>query len=191
MLVKVTFLLLSLLIIGCGTPPASTDPKSDSYSVIEHEGTLWMAENLRSTHDQSGNLITYYYPNDDPDNALTYGLLYDYETACRVCPFGWELPSGEDWEHLLGSLPAGEWKDPILWDEPGNTNSKGFSVKPTGYANQGSYDNYFGTRTLFWSKSEESENIRTFIFEKGKDQVRSAEQHPTYAFAVRCIRKRN
>ena len=30
----------------------------------------------------------------------TYGCLYDWETACDICPDGWHLPSDDEWKEL-------------------------------------------------------------------------------------------
>ncbi len=33
-------------------------------------------------------------------NAEAYGFLYNWKTACEVCPDGWHLPSDDEWKEL-------------------------------------------------------------------------------------------
>ena len=39
--------------------------------------------------------------NEVQANCAKYGRLYNWETAMKVCPKGWHLPSNEDWEKLF------------------------------------------------------------------------------------------
>ncbi len=168
------------------------DSEGNSYTIKDYDGTWWMTENFKGRKDKDGNSIIYYFPNEDSNNVNEYGLLYDYETACKICPDGWQLPTNTDWEKLLfadADSSAIAFKDVNFWEEEVNTNNSQFSVKPTGYGNNGEFDNFFLSRTYFWSKTDREEDIWTFIFEKGKNKIRKAEQHPTYAFAVRCIKR--
>lgn len=183
-----------LLLLGACQPnsPRLIDIDGNTYPTKELGGLLWMTENLRVTKDAAGKAITYFHPNDDPTQTKAYGLLYDYPTACQVCPEGWRLPTNEDWENLL---VLGEddiaplWKDVDYWPAEEGTNSTGFSVRPTGYGNSGEFDNGFGEKTLFMSKTKDNEHdIWTYIFEKGKSSIRKAPQHPTYGFSVRCVK---
>ena len=111
-----------------------------------------------------------------------------------ILPKGWELPTNEDWDQLLAIFDdtlAAPFKDVAYWppEEP-NTNEIQFSVRPTGYGNNGEFDNVFGSKTYFWSRTDHAEHIWTYIFEVGNPHVRKAEQHPTYALSVRCIQKK-
>lgn len=184
-----------LLLLGACQPvnPPVRDIDGNSYPTQELGGLVWMMENLRVTKDAEGKSIPYFYPDDNPAHATTYGLLYDYPTACQVCPEGWRLPTNEDWEELLvlgeeGIAPL--WKDTNYWTGDASSNSTGFSVRPTGYGNSGEFDNGFGEKTLFMSKTKDNEHdIWTYIFEKGKSSIRKAPQHPTYGFSVRCVKE--
>lgn len=154
-----------------------------------------MTENLRDTLDRSGNPIKYYFPNDDSTLMNTFGLLYDFETACKVCPDGWTLPTNDDWEKLLelnDGYAAQAYKDSHFWEGDVRTNKSLFSGRPAGSGNNGEYDNHFGEKTLFWSATKEDEHfVWTYILELHNDAVRTASQHPTYAFSVRCVKSEN
>ena len=173
-------------------PDKLIDIKGNEYTLKVYGETVWMIENLKTTVDESGKPIQYYVPNDDSALVDTYGLLYDFETACKVCPKGWRLPNNEEWEKLLGDnggYVASDYKDDQCWEGDINTNNSLFSVRPAGSGNNGEFPNHFGDRTLFWSRTMEDDHfVWTYIFERGKDSLRTASQHPTYAFSVRCVK---
>jgi len=167
-----------------------TDIDGNEYQVIVKGSTQWMAVNLRVKQDREGNPVTFSHPNGNPANEVEFGLLYDYATACKVCPEGWQLPSNEEWETLINmdnTEAANALKSGANWDESANTNTSGFGAKPAGYGNT-EHPNQFGLRADFWSSTITSEFRWTYIFEKGKTSVRKAEQHKEYAYSVRCVR---
>jgi len=69
----------------------------NTYKTITVAGTIWMAENLKYTAEGSG---AHYFDNN-PNNLATYGVLYEWQTAMKVCPDGWHLPTGADYRKLL------------------------------------------------------------------------------------------
>lgn len=167
------------------------DFDGNQYKTQKYGNTIWMTENLRTTRDKHGNELMYYFPNEDPTKSKGFGLLYDFETACRVCPDGWKLPSNEDWEALFdleNQNIASIYKDSQYWTE-GKSNQSEFSVRPAGYGNNGEHDNNFNSKAILWSSSKEDDHfVWTYVLELGKDSIRKASQHPEYAFSVRCIK---
>ena len=153
-----------------------------------------MTENLRTTKDNSGNTVTYFLPNNDQQSVSEYGLLYDFATACKVCPEGWVLPDNEDWQQLIdangGEQAAAAFKDAGSWEEEAGAEGIGFLVRPAGYGNSGEHHNLFGEKGILWSKSASEEFGWTFLFEKNKNKIRKAEQHSSYGFSVRCIKNK-
>ncbi|MEO1652563.1 MAG: FISUMP domain-containing protein [Bacteroidota bacterium] len=135
------------------------DGEGNIYRVKAYGSQIWMTENLKVKKDATGQPIKFYYPNGNPENILDYGLLYDFETACRICPPGWRLPNNEDWESLFQlseKNDARPFKDRLFWKGEKNSNVSGFSGRPTGYGNQGEFDNFFPEKTLFWSQSPDT-----------------------------------
>ncbi|MCE7992929.1 MAG: hypothetical protein HEP71_13150 [Roseivirga sp.] len=181
-----------LILLGCQSASGLIDHDGNIYPTAKYGETIWMMANLKVRHDRSGNQVVYYSPNEDTSNIKIYGLLYDYATACEVCPEGWRLPTNPEWENLFQlseQNKAGKYKDREFWEGETNSNSCNFSVRPAGLGNNGEYQNHFGDKTLFWSATKDGEHfIWTFILEKGKDSIRIASQHPTYAFSVRCVK---
>jgi uncharacterized protein (TIGR02145 family) len=111
-----------------------------------------MAENL--SYNAKGSKC---YDNKK-SNFTKYGMLYDYETAKKVCPSGWHLPSNEEWDKLYRladgtngtespykSETAGKFlKSREGWNdykgESGNREDKfGFSALPGGYGKSSGY----------------------------------------------------
>ncbi len=196
MKMRTSFLIFlsSLIILGCGSNHLTLrDLDGNTYKTKEINGLTWMMENLRVSKDKDGQSIQVYYPNEDPKLQATYGLFYDYETACKVCPEGWRLPNNEDWMQLISSFEQNDaalFKEEGFWENDKASNKSGFSIRPAGYGNSGEFDNNFGQKTLFWSKTKENEHdVWTFIAETGLDSIRWASQHPTYGFSIRCVKE--
>lgn len=122
---------------------------------------VWMAENLKMTHFNNGDLIpfarntaeaqTYYknkqYPSrlwkDDPTNEDKYGRYYTWqmtEDKRGICPVGFHLPSKSEWEELFRTVAddpkviATKLKSKKEWIEDSGTGTDdyGFSVLPAG-----------------------------------------------------------
>ena len=185
-------ILIYFLLSGCIEKSVYLyDIDGNSYQVKEYGEVWWMTENLKATKDHNGNDVSYYFPNNSEATKDKYGLLYDYATACSVCPDGWRLPNNMDWENLInlfgGEMASKLFKDVKFWQES-VTNESGMSILPAGYGNSGEHPNAFNFKSYLWSNSGSEEFKYAIIFESEKDKIRMAEQHPTYAYSIRCIR---
>ena len=89
------FLLLTLF-AGLSAQEKFTDKRDGNvYNTITITGITWMTENLKFK-PKSG---AFYFDNDS-NNVPGYGILYEWETARNICPSGWHLPSGADYQTL-------------------------------------------------------------------------------------------
>lgn len=104
-----------------------TDIDGNEYFTVQIGAQVWMAENLKTTKYQNGDLINdgslvgdysgesepkYWFAyNDDLSNIETYGRLYTWYTvddSRDICPDGWHIPSDSEWNNLqlyLGMSP--------------------------------------------------------------------------------------
>ncbi|MCC5924877.1 MAG: protein kinase [Crocinitomicaceae bacterium] len=132
------------------------------YQSVRIGNQTWMAENL-AYKPSYGNYWAY---DDDISNVAKYGYLYDWKTACKVCPDGWHLPSDDEWtrlaEFLGGAGVAGhKMKNSNGWVNSrlkGNgSNESGFNGLPGGYReSEGSYQSIYQSVLpygVWWSSS--------------------------------------
>jgi len=104
---------------------AVEDIDGNCYSTVQIGDQLWMAENLKVTHYNNGDEIS--YPNnedwgsynegqygvydDDPANADIHGNLYNFAVVADdrgVCPEGFHVPSDEEFMELEMELGMSE-----------------------------------------------------------------------------------
>jgi uncharacterized protein (TIGR02145 family) len=98
------FFLLLIGFAGLSGQVKFTDKRDGNiYRTITIAGVTWMSENLRY---QTKNGALYF--DHDSNNIPEYGLLYEWETALSVCPDGWHLPTGNEFQHLINNLDQKE-----------------------------------------------------------------------------------
>ncbi len=128
-----------------------------TYKTVKLGNQIWMAENL-NYETNSGSWV--YKKN--PSNETIYGRLYNWETATKACPFGWHLPSEEEWlvlrEYMGGKSIAGaklKEEGTEHWQSPnkGATNESGFSALPGGLRNQNNGFHYIGKHGQWWTST--------------------------------------
>jgi uncharacterized protein (TIGR02145 family) len=111
--------------------PTITDIDGNEYKIVELGTKWWMAENLKVTRYNNGDLIgttnpatldlfhTVYDGGTPPkyqwayngveSNAVVYGRLYTWYAVTDprgVCPAGWHIPSNDEWLLLQNYLIA-------------------------------------------------------------------------------------
>ncbi len=73
------------------------------YRIISVDGVTWMADNLKFKAKEGA-----YFFDNDANNILNYGVLYEWDTAKTVCPEGWHLPSGTEFQTLANHFEQQE-----------------------------------------------------------------------------------
>jgi uncharacterized protein (TIGR02145 family) len=164
------------------------DVDGNVHRIIMTESGVWMAENLKSMKFNDGTPIPYIRDNADwkktktpaygfykneVSYTQTYGAIYNWHAVNtgKLCPVGWHVPTREEWEDLLdyagGSQKSGDnpaklkesgtahWKSP----NEGATNEIYFTALPAGEISYFYSDAEPGTRTTWWTSSEDRLNM--------------------------------
>lgn len=187
-----TLVVLSAILIisnGCHkglnviVPSTVTDFDGNVYHTVTIGTQVWLVENLKSTHYRNGNPIpnvtdtaawnnlhltnggaSCYY-NNDPSNAATYGLLYNYYAVVdtdSIAPRGFHIPGETEWTTLttyLGNIDSdgGKMKETgiLHWQSPntGATNATLFTGLPAGERLSHGAFTGIGTTGAWWSSS--------------------------------------
>jgi OOP family OmpA-OmpF porin len=129
-----------------------------TYNTIKIGTQTWMAENLAY---KAGSGCWAY--EDKPANVVTYGYLYNWETAKKVCPSGWHTPSYEEWAILnrflapdsvaggkLKESGAAHWKN----SNTAATNETGYTALPGGQRNEDGSYSQVGFTGSWWTTTD-------------------------------------
>ncbi len=101
-----------------------TDVDGNLYNTVVIGTQTWMAENLKTTKFQNGDIISTTSPaaldisgesepkyqwafSGDESNVQDYGRLYTYYTVTdsrNVCPSSWHVPTDSEWSDLIQYL---------------------------------------------------------------------------------------
>ena len=159
---------------------AINDVDGNGYNSVTIGTQTWLTENLKTTglNDNSkiplvADSITWlslttpaccWYKNDESNNKITYGALYNWYTVNtgKLCPIGWHVPSDQEWTTLtdyLGGLAVagGKMKEvgTTHWISPntGATNESGFKSLAAGQRTTDGTFFDFGTAAIWWSST--------------------------------------
>lgn len=179
---------------ACPGMPKFTDPRDNQvYPTVQIGDQCWMQKNMNY---ETGN--SWCYANNS-SNCNTYGRLYDWETALKVCPNGWHLPSDAEWQKLVDFLggkdvAGGKMKETGTshWESPnkGATNSSGFAALPGGYRGANGHFDYLTSYAQFWPSTEYSSkyawarNLNYF----DENVFRSYNYSKATGFSCRCLK---
>lgn len=179
----------------------------------------WATQNLSVTHFRNGDPIpeakgeeewikaaekgtpAWCYYNNDPANAATYGVLYNWYAVNDprgINPPGWEMPTREELLNLMGELGkngGAKLKSKTGWlDAPASSDELKFHALPAGvryigglFHDRGNYANYWtntsrgSEHALYFSLGHKHDGIdSTGIFSYLKKGA---------GMSVRCVRR--
>jgi len=176
-----------------GSVTDSRDGKT--YKTIDIGTQTWLAENLA----YKAKTGCWAYDNN-PDNVATYGYLYNWETAKKVCPAGLHLPTrGDEWTTLINylggkSVAGGKMKEQgnTHWKEQwakAATNESGFTALPGG--SKRDEDGLFeriGEAGFWWSATEISPTYAGQITLGAYNNIQLTSDSKNSGFSVRCVK---
>lgn len=187
--------IMAVLIIALNSVAQETGTFTDSrdgktYKTVVIGTQTWMAENL--AYKESSGCWAY---ENSQDNVKTYGYLYNWETAKKVCPSGWHLPSDSEWTTMtdfLGGMDnaGGKLKSITGWDKPNKraSNKSGFTALPGG--TRGSYGKFssLGSYGGWWSSTEENDEVWSRHMTYIDRSVSKSIDQKNSGFSVRCVK---
>jgi uncharacterized protein (TIGR02145 family) len=191
------------------------DIDGNQYRTIKLGLQWWMAENLKTSRFNNGDLIPEiqdgvewynhssaawcHYDNNAQYGAV-YGKLYNFyavKNSRNICPAGWHVPSHAEWEALerfLGKSTrmGGDLKQQgtTLWNQPnvGATDKYGFGALPGGRRYVAAAFTGMRLEGHWWTSTEAMDNTaltRVLVFDS--EQLGGEARKFRYGFSVRCV----
>jgi uncharacterized protein (TIGR02145 family) len=184
------FLFISAAVVSLNGQTRFRDQRDNYlYRTITVQGVTWMAENLRFKSPQGAACF-----DNNQSNLDKYGMLYDWKTAVKVCPPGWRLPTGAEYQTLLNNNEEkGSWKN-----KPSDPNS--FGIQLGGMQDHEGNFTELDEAAYFWTGTEyDRENAEYFSYMLVTDKtivdvsrkedmtdIHGAEK--TNKYSVRCVK---
>jgi uncharacterized protein (TIGR02145 family) len=233
-LVSVLIFSIPLLLFGQNNGTFKDSRDGHVYKWVKIGQQTWMAENLSYLPNVSPPIkgvkneerlspfcfVYDYFGSSEQEakktiNFKTYGVLYNYIMATKVCPNGWHLPTDEEFiilEKEIGMdiIDLNEpnyrmtgnvgylLKSKIKWENGGNGTDKfGFSVLPGGFRHDGDLSKpnpqggfgLLGTDAFFWTSTirDNDRSIRRDFTSTSKGISRFTHSK-SQGYSVRCIK---
>lgn len=189
-------------------PCGIIDYGGKTYYTIKIGDQCWFAQNLNiGTQISGGNnqtengIIEKYCYNDDLNNCITYGGLYQWDEAMQyvttegaqgICPPGWHIPNLAEYQTLSAEVGGDANSLKEIGQGTGDgagTNTSGFSALLGGYRySDGGFSSIYDV-TLFWSSTEYSAtNAYTLRLFTSVNNIFYGNYAETYGFSIRCIK---
>ncbi|HAM09171.1 MAG TPA: hypothetical protein DCP74_02555 [Bacteroidales bacterium] len=200
------FILATLLFtpMRINAQDVNTEPSGSFEDLRDHQtyrwihigSQTWMAQNLNFEVPKGS-----FCYNLDSAQCKTFGRLYEWSVAQKVCPAGWHLPSDQEWKVLAVSLgdQAGEklkelgdthWNGPdaVVRGESGfNARAAGCkSLDPNGRTQFMG----LGDFAYFWASSTATPINKGWAryLTSGDDILHPYEEWKVWGYSIRCIK---
>lgn len=191
-----------------------TDVDSNLYQTIKIGNQEWMAENLKTTRYNDGELIPLvtdnstwsnlsspaycWHTNDSTLYSQTYGALYNWHTikTNKLCPVGWHVPTDADWTTLtnyLGDDAGGKLKETgtTYWASHNTeaSNETGFNALPGDLRQPDGEFYMLGYSGYWWTSTIKSDRAAWYRrMDNGTSYVSRYSAYTQAGFSVRCIK---
>ncbi|MDW3646522.1 MAG: caspase family protein [Bacteroidia bacterium] len=159
---------------------------SEKYRTLVLNGLIWMAEDMNYETEEGSWLVENEYGS--------YSRLYTWETAMKVCPQGWRLPSDEEWKSLaesFGEKMDGGWEEPYAQLIDGGLT--GFNVKHAGWMEEEGIHKGIQTEeehAKYWTSTdfkEDTSQAMAYVFKKINGKMYRGKDSKTKGFACRYV----
>jgi len=184
-------LIKAVFVANSGKVSLLTDDRDGkTYITVTILKQTWMARNLDYVNDMTTSDSSWCYENN-PDNCNTYGRLYTWNAAIKICPAGWRLPDTADWNRLINAVGGSNVAEKKLRSTDWHgTDEYGFSALPGGYWYSGwrfyGDDSYFSSVEVsgFWWTATERTDYANYV----QLPMGLYERIKKDGFSVRCIK---
>lgn len=166
------------------------------YKTIKIGNQIWMAENLA----YSPSIGEYRAYENNEKYVSEFGYLYNWQTACNVCPSGWHLPEKNEWTELIKTtVLITKKKDygKVLkssegWLNRGNGyNLVGFNALPSGRGYGKITNEVFsdlGKCGYWWFSGEDRDGVWQGNLESESDYLEYGLTNKSNFYSVRCLK---
>lgn len=192
-----------------------------AYKYVGIGKQYWMAENMSylpevSPLNKQEGIWVYDYDGKNveearlTDNYKTYGCLYDWETAMKICPDNWHLPTHQEWIQLENFIGLNDpetneehfiYGDPVFfnrlvdnndWRKPYQENITQFSALPGGNRVSRGSRNFFygkGGDAHFWTatQNDPDHSWSLWLFKMDSKVFPRIAINNNDGYSVRCV----
>jgi uncharacterized protein (TIGR02145 family) len=192
----------------------TADIDGNQYPIFQIGTKIWMANNLKVTRFNNGDLITEIISDNKwsntrksawsmYDNSLKYGkplgYLYNGNAVVderNMCPSGWHVATDSDWDILIKNLGGTKEAGIKIRATKGwlpsinGTNESGLKLLPSGSRNENGEFYGAGNFGVWWSSTNDMSGLKLYartLTNDKQDLVRYA-ANPKIGAYVRCVR---
>ncbi len=204
---KTCILILATLLLGpmwLKAQDVNIEPSGSFEDLRDHQtyrwirigSQTWMAQNLNFEVPKGS-----FCYNLDSTHCKTYGRLYEWSVAQKVCPAGWHLPSDQEWKVLAVFLDdqAGEKLKELgdtHWNGPDAVvrGESGFSARASGCKSldPNGRTQFMGLRDFayFWTSSTATPINKgcSRYLSSGDDILHTYEEWKVWGYSIRCVK---
>jgi uncharacterized protein (TIGR02145 family) len=140
------------------------------YRTIQVGNQTWMVDNLNY---KASNSFCY---DDNEANCRSQGRLYTWKAAQNACPYGWRVPTDEEWAGLIQSQKG--------WQK---LEKAGIKLSMAGDRRADGVYHYKGESAFFWTATSEGNKFVRYKFNAGKPKHDRATMVDGPAYSLKCV----